>query len=81
MKAAFFCILQGFVPLNQNVYRGYFPVQPGNLSYKEGFEAGEQECDTTGNPLLEQTPFPNIKVFLRIYLKFNFTIKSNEFDR
>ena len=42
---------------NRNVYRGYFPVQPGNLSCKEGFEAGEDvkaqaDRDQLPNPLL-----------------------------
>ena len=42
---------------NRNVYRGYFPVQPGNLSCKEGFEAGEDveaqaDRDRPPNPLL-----------------------------
>lgn len=51
---------------NRNVYRGYFPVQPGNLSCKEGFEAGEDvkaqaDRDQLPNPLLEETPFPDIK--------------------
>ena len=48
------------------MYRGYFPVQPGNLSCKEGFEAGEDTNNNTEannfNPLLEETPFPNIQV-------------------
>ena len=34
---------KGFNKKNSNVYRGYFPVQPGNLSCKEGFEAGEED--------------------------------------
>ena len=36
-KATAAC-LQAFEPRNHNVYRGYFPVQPGILSCKEGFE-------------------------------------------
>lgn len=56
---------KGFAKENRNVYRGYFPVQPGHLSCKEGFEAGEDvESATAGredNPLLEPTPFPNFE--------------------
>ncbi|XP_023324762.1 probable iron/ascorbate oxidoreductase DDB_G0283291 [Eurytemora carolleeae] len=52
---------KGFVSENKNVYRGYFPIQPGNLSYKEGFEAGEHIQTIEDNPLLENTPFPNIE--------------------
>jgi len=55
--------IQGFVSENKNVYRGYFPIQPGNLSYKEGFEAGEHIQTIEDNPLLENTPFPNIEVW------------------
>ncbi|KAH8552675.1 2OG-Fe(II) oxygenase [Umbelopsis sp. PMI_123] len=29
-----------FVPTNTNTYRGYFPVQKNDTSYKEGFEVG-----------------------------------------
>ncbi|CAM0138569.1 hypothetical protein VKS41_007190 [Umbelopsis sp. WA50703] len=29
-----------FVPTNSNTYRGYFPVQKNDTSYKEGFEVG-----------------------------------------
>ncbi|XP_071119193.1 isopenicillin N synthase-like [Haliotis cracherodii] len=31
-------------PMNKNKYRGYFPLQPGETSYKEGFEIGVEEC-------------------------------------
>ncbi|XP_046566875.1 2-oxoglutarate-dependent dioxygenase 33-like [Haliotis rubra] len=31
-------------PLNKNKYRGYFPLQPGESSYKEGFEIGVEDC-------------------------------------
>jgi len=54
-------VLQVFVKENKNVYRGYFPVKPGNLSYKEGFEAGEETQEQTDNPLLEPTPFPHLE--------------------
>jgi len=50
-----------FVKENKNVYRGYFPVKPGNLSYKEGYEAGEETQQQTDNPLLEPTPFPHVE--------------------
>src|SRR5262249_18523019 len=29
-----------FAPTNPNVYRGWFPLQPGNLTYKEGLDIG-----------------------------------------
>ncbi|XP_067679811.1 isopenicillin N synthase-like [Haliotis asinina] len=31
-------------PVNKNKYRGYFPLQPGESSYKEGFEIGVEDC-------------------------------------
>ena len=34
---------RSFVPTNGNTYRGYFPVQQGDDSYKEGFEIGQIE--------------------------------------
>ncbi len=48
-------IPQGFVKENRNVYRGYFPVQPGNLSCKEGFEAGE-DVEATHDPAQQYNP-------------------------
>jgi len=52
---------QNYVPENMNVYRGYFPVLPGNISHKEGFELGQCVKDEdlkSGNFFLEDTPFP-----------------------
>ncbi|XP_046566711.1 2-oxoglutarate-Fe(II) type oxidoreductase hxnY-like [Haliotis rubra] len=31
-------------PINKNRYRGYFPLQPDDISYKEGFEIGVENC-------------------------------------
>ncbi|CAO3672577.1 unnamed protein product [Umbelopsis ramanniana] len=41
-----------FVPSNNNTYRGYFPVQKNDTSYKEGFEVGSSD---SGNSLLQTT--------------------------
>ncbi|XP_071119460.1 probable iron/ascorbate oxidoreductase DDB_G0283291 [Haliotis cracherodii] len=30
--------------INKNRYRGYFPLQPEDISYKEGFEIGIEDC-------------------------------------
>jgi isopenicillin N synthase-like dioxygenase len=53
-----------FAPGNPNVYRGWFPLQPGNLTSKEGMDIGGdvlhgsavvRPCD----PLCEPTPLPD----------------------
>jgi len=47
-----------------NVYRGWFPLQPGEFSYKEGIDIGpdvaypERPVDPA-DPLCEATPFPD----------------------
>lgn len=52
-----------FAPQNRNVYRGWFPVQPGNLTAKEGIDLGADVlhgpgvCEP-GDPLREPTPLP-----------------------
>jgi isopenicillin N synthase-like dioxygenase len=55
---------QKFAPENPNVYRGWFPVQPGNLTAKEGIDLGGDiahgsEVLTAGDPLREATPLPD----------------------
>lgn len=50
-------------PQLKNIYRGYFPVDPFAVSFKEGFEVGpEVFADdpeiVTGYPLVESTPWP-----------------------
>jgi len=52
-----------FAPENRNVYRGWFPVQPGNLTAKEGIDLGGDIAHGTGiivpgDPLREPTPLP-----------------------
>ncbi len=52
-----------FEPLNANVYRGWFPVQPGNLTSKEGIDMGADVAHgpavvDPGDPLCEPTPLP-----------------------
>ena len=52
-----------FAPENQNVYRGWFPVQPGNLTSKEGIDMGGDIAHgaaliVPGDPLREATPLP-----------------------
>jgi isopenicillin N synthase-like dioxygenase len=53
---------QKFEPCNPNVYRGWFPVQPGNVTSKEGIDIGADALysdvvDRT-DPLREPTPVP-----------------------
>jgi isopenicillin N synthase-like dioxygenase len=52
-----------FAPENRNVYRGWFPVQPGNLTAKEGIDLGGDVAHgagitATGDPLREPSPLP-----------------------
>jgi isopenicillin N synthase-like dioxygenase len=54
---------QKFVPGNANVYRGVFPVQPGETTYKEGIDVGPDLVDPAragdgSDPLTEPTPLP-----------------------
>ena len=53
---------QKFVPGNPNVYRGYFPPQEGQATYKEGIDLGPDILDPSKarrhDPLLEATPLP-----------------------
>jgi isopenicillin N synthase-like dioxygenase len=54
---------QKFEPGNPNVYRGWFPLQPGNITAKEGIDLGADVlhgCDVirAGDPLREATPLP-----------------------
>ena len=48
---------------NTNVYRGYFPLDAQNSSYKEGFEMAEElskeQCSRIGFPLYEPNPWPS----------------------
>ncbi len=52
-----------FAPENRNVYRGWFPLQPGNLTAKEGIDLGGDVAHgrtlcRPGDPLREPTPLP-----------------------
>jgi isopenicillin N synthase-like dioxygenase len=52
-----------FAPENRNIYRGWFPLQPGNLTSKEGLDMGGDvahgcEVTTPDDPLTEPTPLP-----------------------
>ncbi len=52
-----------FAPSNPNVYRGWFPVQPGFLTSKEGMDIGPDvaygsQALAPGDPLREPTPLP-----------------------
>ena len=52
-----------FEPANANVYRGWFPAQPGNLTNKEGIDIGADVAHGSalvdpGDPLCEPTPMP-----------------------
>jgi isopenicillin N synthase-like dioxygenase len=53
-----------FAPENRNVYRGWFPVQPGHLTWKEGIDVGADiaygsAVTLGGDPLRETTPLPD----------------------
>jgi isopenicillin N synthase-like dioxygenase len=52
-----------FAPGNRNIYRGWFPAQPGNLTSKEGIDLGGDiahgaAITAAGDPLREPTPLP-----------------------
>lgn len=52
-----------FAPENRNVYRGWFPLQPGNLTSKEGIDIGGDlvygpAVTLRGDPLREPSPLP-----------------------
>jgi len=53
-----------FSPENRNIYRGWFPLQPGNPTYKEGIDIGGDVAHGTGitvagDPLRESSPLPS----------------------
>jgi isopenicillin N synthase-like dioxygenase len=53
-----------FAPENRNVYRGWFPLQPGNLTAKEGIDLGGDLVHGSigtvpGDPLREPSPLPD----------------------
>lgn len=52
-----------FEPCNRNVYRGWFPLQPGNVTSKEGIDLGGDIAHGAAlvdarDPLRECTPLP-----------------------
>ena len=52
-----------FAPQNPNIYRGWFPLQPGNLTAKEGIDLGGDVAHgaaitLSGDPLREPSPLP-----------------------
>jgi isopenicillin N synthase-like dioxygenase len=52
-----------FNPANSNYYRGFFPLQGGGATYKEGIDIGPDVADPTWtadprDPLTERTPLP-----------------------
>ncbi len=52
-----------FAPENSNFYRGWFPLQPGNLTAKEGIDIGGDlihgaAVTVAGDPLRERSPLP-----------------------
>jgi isopenicillin N synthase-like dioxygenase len=52
-----------FAPENRNIYRGWFPLQPGNLTSKEGIDIGGDivhgsSITVAGDPLREPSPLP-----------------------
>ncbi len=53
-----------FAPQNPNVYRGWFPLQPGNLTSKEGIDIGGDlvhgaAITLAADPLREPSPLPD----------------------
>jgi isopenicillin N synthase-like dioxygenase len=53
-----------FAPENRNVYRGWFPLQPGNLTFKEGIDIGADvahgpDIAVSGDPLREPSALPH----------------------
>ena len=53
-----------FAPENRNIYRGWFPLQPGNLTFKEGIDIGSDvaygpSVTVAGDPLREPSPLPD----------------------
>jgi len=57
---------RSFAPGNVALYRGWFPLQDGVLSYKEGIDIGPDIADAAradptpgGDPLREPTPLPD----------------------
>jgi isopenicillin N synthase-like dioxygenase len=53
-----------FAPENPNAYRGWFPLQPGNLTSKEGIDMGGDLVHGPGitapaDPLREPSPLPD----------------------
>lgn len=53
-----------FEPNHENVYRGVFPLQSGDPTYKEGIDIGPDAIDPGrtqrgGDPLKEPTPWPD----------------------
>ena len=53
-----------FDPSHSNVYRGWFPLQTGHLTSKEGIDLGPDVAHTAtvlrpGDPLCEPTPLPS----------------------
>lgn len=54
---------QKFNPANPNVYRGWFPMQDGSVTCKEGIDMGPDcaygpAAAASGDPLREATPLP-----------------------
>jgi len=52
-----------FAPENHNIYRGWFPLQPGHLTSKEGIDIGGDvvhgsDITVPGDPLREPSPLP-----------------------
>jgi isopenicillin N synthase-like dioxygenase len=52
-----------FEPANANIYRGWFPQQPGNVTCKEGIDLGADvrygvQVASADDPLREPTPLP-----------------------
>ena len=58
---------QSFAPENPSVYRGFFPLQPGGSTWKEGIDMGPDVAHADwqpdpADPLTERTPLPDERV-------------------
>jgi len=48
-----------YAPAHSNIFRGYFPVMPREIAYKEGYDMGLHADETAGDsPLYESNPWP-----------------------
>lgn len=67
---------------NSNRYRGFFPVDDGSNSFKEGFETGWQGYELTGSGYVfdelsvfpEESELPGFRTFMDTYFESHLTV-------